>query len=160
MWKRIIPISLFSLIAVCGAAAPSQAGGFAYPWGLAPPHYGACLPFGFFFYGSHLGLGPGYPGLYAYPGLYPYSCGRIIPCPRLSAMTIVLSPHRRIRVYVKGTERQVVQSDEPVPAPSGSTGSTKYGSFVEHARKLYPNGLPPIESIWYPDGSVQKMNNR
>ena len=158
MRRRIILSGIFSFLALSGAVRPAQAGEFAYGcghWGYFAP----CVPFGLFFYGSRLGLGTGFPGLRPYPGWHHPSCARIFPCPLTAVTTIELIPERKVRIKVKGPERQVVQ-EVRAPEPSGTQESTRYSSIVERARRLYPNGLPPIESVWHPDGTVQKLNNR
>lgn len=69
MSKRTL-ISALVLATICGAAVQAQACGFSCGWSFGVPCCVANLWPGFFLSGTHLGLGPGYPGLV--PAWSPY----------------------------------------------------------------------------------------
>jgi len=146
MRPRISIVGLLGLFTACGAAVAAQAGEFPCGWGLVNPYYSMGSPLGFFSFGSHLGLGPGYPGLYPpFPSLLPYFYAPSRPCLATPHRTIVVIPSRPVPIRANGSEHRVVRSDMPA-AGTQTTGS--YNSIIERARKLYPRGLPPIEQVW------------
>ncbi len=62
--------SVLILATICGVPAPVQAHGFPYGYFFGAQFSRACPWPGFFLSGAHLGLGPGYPGLF--PAWSPY----------------------------------------------------------------------------------------
>jgi hypothetical protein len=153
MWTKAALFGVIGVMAVCGTA---QAGGGYWGAGHVAPHVSSCLSQGFFLHGSHLGLGSGSPGLHPHVGLNPCNWDRIIPCIGARPATVIVISSRRDRAHRK-EKRRVARSDA---ATSSSESSSTYGNLVERARKLYPQGLPPIEAIWHPDGTVERIKER
>jgi len=150
MRKRGALLTVIGFVAICGAAAPAVAGDFQRGWGRAGPHCGAFLSRGFFLDGPRLGLGSGYPGLYPpYTGLHSCDCDGSTSRFRAAGTRVVVISNRKVD-----------RTDEARPAASDGRPRADYSRLVERARKLYPQGLPPIESVWNPDGTVQRIIER
>jgi hypothetical protein len=128
----------FLMATLLAAAAPAQAGWIHGRPVLGDPCRTGCLPLGFITGGSHLGLGPGYPGLYPpWPRLWPYNYVPGAPPP---PPTVVVIP---VTIPADVPDHGAARGDETVQARPGFN----YRETVERARRLYPRGIPPIEPL-------------
>jgi hypothetical protein len=116
MSKKIIIV--LALTVFSAAAAPAQAWPH-YQWGRGFYHRPACLPLGYFTFGSHLGLGPGYPGLYAPPPvLQPYGWAPVASYGwyhRRPVTTAVILPGNPARAHVDESPRAPEQAGTAAP---------------------------------------------
>jgi hypothetical protein len=123
---------------------------------LASPGFAGCwtqgwTPYGSFMGGQHLGLGPGYPGIY--PPVY------FLPAfgwPWAPDQQVVVVPSPPVEVSVYPEVRVPAEDTRTVEAapPAGS----EYGDELARARRLYPQGLPGVEYFWSPGRAVIKLH--
>ncbi len=151
MMKRASIISVLSLLAVWGISAPAEACGWPYNCDFGMPSPYACFCAGFFSLDSHLGLGPGFPGLYplspalAVPNPYPsgfFPLCSLRPGPQVVVITIPL---------LQRDERaaaQELQSAQPAPVYPGPPQSAIAGPKSK-------TPLPAVEK----DGSSRHSND-
>jgi hypothetical protein len=129
----------FLMAALLAAAAPAQAGWIHGRPVLGHPCWMGYLPLGFIAGGSHLGLGPGYPGLYPpWPRLWPY--GYVPAAPPPQPPTVVVIP---VTIPADASDHRGARGDETAQPLPGFN----YRETVERARRLYPRGIPPIEPL-------------
>jgi hypothetical protein len=142
---------VIGMFVAVGFSAPAWAGCWSDTW----EPYVSCVPPGFYGCVPHLGLGPGYPGLFP-PA---YSCPPGFGFPRTPPQIVVLIPGPPVPIYVnpEGTaaRRQTPEHD------GSETTSRKadYRDEIARARKLYPKGIPAIEYVWSPDRGGETLQD-
>jgi len=136
------------ILVACGITTPA----WACCWG------DGCAPLRpYLFHGlygvTHLGLGPGYPGLLpprdvCYPGI---GLGWT-PQPR-----VVVIPLQPLQVFVSAgrplsTGEVTERKPQDIPAQRADRSDE-----IARSRKLYPQGIPAIEFVWYPGREPQRL---
>ncbi len=148
MQKRVV--FLTAIIVAAGFPASALAGCWGAGWGpysCLPPAFYGCIP--------HLGLGPGYPGLFPPTYLCPPDPGfRWAP----PYQTIVVIPGPPVPIYAS-PEGPVVRNQTPEGNESTTISPANYSDEVERAHKLYPRGIPSIEYMWSPDHGVETLHD-
>jgi hypothetical protein len=138
MSKKIIIV--LGLTVFCAAAAPGQAHWTHHHRANGFYQRPACLPLGYFAFGSHLGLGPGYPGLYAPPPvLHPYGWAPVASYGwyyRRPVTTVVILPGHPARVHVDESQRT------PEPAEAAAPRDTAPRSLDWYVMYSAPRSSP------------------
>lgn len=151
---RLIVIS--GLIAMAVTAAPAAACGFHPGF----PYQPGCLCFGFVGVGTHLGLGPGYPGFYppvyhALPFLgFPQTPRVTVHILRAPGYGAGAEPQRPGRIAEAGVSSPGRRSAAGAKDAQDSSGSAAYAARRYHRGRYYPvregSGEPGI-IVWSPE---------
>lgn len=139
---------LSMMLIACGITTPA----WACCWG------DGCAPFGpFLFHGlygaTRLGLGPGYPGLL--PPRYVCSPGMGLgwtPQP-----TVVVVPLQPVQVFVSPERLSFTGEVKERRTPVIPAQRADHSDEIARSRALYPQGIPAVDSVWYPGREPQRL---
>jgi hypothetical protein len=151
MQKKAALLILILSPMVIGVTPPVLAACWSNGWGP----YASCLPAGFYGCIPHLGLGPGYPGLFPPTYICPPGFG----FPAMPYQTLVVIPGPPAPVYVNPEDRIVSNQPSEHSESDSTSRAADYSAEVERARRLYPNGIPSIEYVWSADRGSEKLHD-